>query len=87
MRQSALAAEVVVWSGLVAATVASWWIASTLGAGYRLVFPAVIAVAFVKMWLVGRYFMELREAPALLRRLFDCWIVIFGLATVLLAAL
>jgi hypothetical protein len=34
----------------------------------------VLLIAFAKVDLVGRYFMELRAAPLLLRFVFDAWV-------------
>jgi hypothetical protein len=34
----------------------------------------VLLIAFVKVDLVGRYFMELRSAPGQLRLVFDTWV-------------
>jgi hypothetical protein len=39
---------------------------------------ALIAVAFVKVRLVGLYFMELRAAPLALRVVFEGWVVATG---------
>jgi tellurite resistance protein TehA-like permease len=39
---------------------------------------AVIAVAFVKVRLVGLDFMELRESPAALRLAFELWLTAVG---------
>jgi hypothetical protein len=63
------------WLALVAATSASAW----LGDGHgppEVAAVAVIAVAFFKVRLVGRYFMELRGAPLALRLVFDGWVVV-----------
>ena len=35
----------------------------------------VAAVGFTKAWLVGEWFMELREAPPVLRAAFAAWVV------------
>lgn len=59
-----------VWAVLVAATLASW----SLGGGNAV----VVAVAFVKVRLVGLYFMELRTAPLPLRGLFEGWVLVTG---------
>lgn len=63
------------WVVLVAATLVSWW----LGDGHGDPRPAsvgVIAVAFLKVYVVGRYFMELRAAPPQLHLAFAAWCVI-----------
>jgi len=74
----------VVWLVLIAATIASW----LLGIGHGL--PAtyagvcIILIAFVKVRFVGRYFMELRDAPAALLGVFEGWV---ALVTVVLIGL
>jgi hypothetical protein len=75
-----------VWAGLLLATAVSVAVHEGLGGG-ALAVLLVIAAAFVKVWLVGRYFMELRHAPPLLRRAFDAYAVVVPvvLAAVLLA--
>lgn len=73
-----------VWALLVAATLLSVGVHVLVGGVAALV--VLLAVTFTKVWLVARYFMELRDAPALLRRLVDgyCVVVPVGLAVVLL---
>ncbi|MET8431160.1 cytochrome C oxidase subunit IV family protein [Nocardia sp. NPDC004860] len=39
----------------------------------------VMTLAGTKIHFVGRYFMELRDAPAVLRLAFDGWIVIVSM--------
>ncbi|WP_433518224.1 cytochrome C oxidase subunit IV family protein [Nonomuraea sp. CA-143628] len=65
----------VVWLVLMAATVVSWYLGDGHGTR-RLATVVVLAVAFVKVYLVGRYFMELREAPRVLRLLFGAWTLV-----------
>lgn len=66
----------IVWGLLVGATAASWFIGADHGLGAGDVAAlGVIAVAFVKLWLVGMHFMELRDAPRGLRRAFDAYAV------------
>jgi heme/copper-type cytochrome/quinol oxidase subunit 4 len=66
-----------VWLALIAATCLSFW----LGGGHRApvretaVSVAVLAVAFVKVRLVGLYFMELKNAPVVLRAIFESYVV------------
>jgi len=70
-----------VWSGLIAATLMSWF----LGAGHRLGAAAgvmILLIAFVKVRFVGRYFMELRHAPLGLVAAFDAWIVVVAAALI-----
>jgi hypothetical protein len=72
---------VAVWVALVAATAATGFSGADHGLGAGDVAAlGVIAVAFVKVWLVGRHFMELRTAPPLLRGLFDGYVVVVATA-------
>jgi len=71
----------VVWLVLVSATAFSW----TLGAGHglgpdaqQLAGIAILAIAFVKIRFIGLYFMELREAPILLRGIFEVYCAAVG---------
>jgi hypothetical protein len=66
-----------VWLVLIGATLA----ASVLGSdhattGHRGVSTLILGVAFVKVRLVGIYFMELRRAPAALRLVFEGYCVV-----------
>jgi heme/copper-type cytochrome/quinol oxidase subunit 4 len=72
-----------VWAFLVLATVASWLLGEDkLIHTQDVVACGVIAIAFIKVRLVGIYFMELREAPVLLRAAFEAYVAVA--ATVLL---
>jgi Prokaryotic Cytochrome C oxidase subunit IV len=62
------AALTAVWALLVAATLTTWSVGG--------VSVAVLVIAFVKVRLVGLYFMELRSAPIPLRLLFEGWVVV-----------
>ena len=66
------------WSLLIAVTITSWVLGSDHGpdGGQRdLVAGVILALTFTKIDLVGRYFMELRDAPPALRRAFDAWAI------------
>ena len=71
-----------VWLVLVLATLTSW----LLGVGNQLptTYAAigVIIIAFAKVHFVGRYFMELRDAPAPLRAVFDGWTLIVAVVLI-----
>lgn len=67
--------EVLVWLVLVASTCVSWWLGDGHGARETAAI-GVIAVAFFKVYLVGRYFMEIRGAPPVLRVAFAGWIAV-----------
>ncbi|WP_047225253.1 cytochrome C oxidase subunit IV family protein [Protofrankia coriariae] len=66
---------VVSWLALMGATVLSWYLGEGHGAREAAT-VGVIVVAFFKVYLVGRYFMELREAPQILHLLFAGWAVV-----------
>lgn len=70
-----------VWGLLMLATAASW----VLGRDHQLVVEdqrvatvAVLAIAFVKVRLVGTHFMELGHAPRRLQLVFDAWVLVTG---------
>jgi hypothetical protein len=71
-----------VWLGLVLATFASW----TLGVGHDLgakyAGVVILVIAFVKVRFIGRYFMELRDAPVPLLTLFEAWVVVVAAMTI-----
>ena len=76
-----------IWLVLVTATTLSWW----LGDGHgprRIATVGVILVAMLKVFLVGQYFMELRDAPWLLRGIFEafCVVLLMLLSTTYLLA-
>lgn len=71
------------WLVLVAATIVSWAVGAEHGAG-SLVAVVVLAIAAIKVRLVGLDFMELRRAPVPLRVMFESyclvmWAVLSGL--------
>lgn len=60
------------WAGLTAATLLSFWLGTDHGvSSAALRNAALLLVAFMKVHFIGRYFMDLKTAPAWLRRLFD----------------
>jgi hypothetical protein len=65
----------VAWFVLILATLTSWRLGTDHGLGsdedHELASVAIFLVAFVKVRLVGLYFMELREAPLPLRGIFE----------------
>jgi hypothetical protein len=70
-----------VWGGLVVATVASWLLGDDHGvASGDVAVVAVLVITFTKIWLVGLHFMELRHAPAVLRRAFEGYVVVVPVA-------
>lgn len=76
----------IAWIILVAATGIGWWLghASQSDAqGVKLATAGVIIVAFVKVWIVGFQFMELKHAPRWLRHTYDAWVVVICLTLLL----
>lgn len=70
---------------LVAATGIAWWLGQADRVSEQagaLATAGVIVVAFIKVWIVGFQFMELRHAPRWLRHAFDTWIVVVCVALV-----
>lgn len=76
-----------------AVTAVSWWLGTDHGMtptapeseqNWNQVTVFVLALAFVKAWLVIRWFMDIRHAPPLLRYGLDAWVVV---ACVLLVGL
>ncbi len=68
----------VAWLVLMVATGLGWWLGQagqTSAQGQALTTAGVIVVAFIKVWIVGFQFMELRHAPRWLRHAFDAWII------------
>ena len=77
-----------VWLLLVLATALSLRLGSDATVGpdvsTRLFAGVLLLVAFVKVRLIGHYFMELREAPSALRLAFDGWVIAVCGALILL---
>ncbi|MDO0929012.1 cytochrome C oxidase subunit IV family protein [Streptomyces sp. TG1A-8] len=64
--------EFLAWLVLILATGTSWWLGHDGGAdGHRPLMTLIMVVAFTKAWMVGNYFMQLREAPGPLRWTFS----------------
>lgn len=77
----------VVFAGLVIATCAAWWLGSEssfTGGGLRVAATLTIVIGFAKVYFIGREFMELRCAPAVLRTAFNLWVGIVAVAAVTL---
>ena len=72
-------ASTVAWVILVVATAVGWWLGQT-PQGMAFATAGVIIVAFIKVWIVGFQFMELRHAPRWLRHGFDAWIIAVSVA-------
>jgi hypothetical protein len=75
-----------VWVTLLVATCVTWWLGTGhVDGGTRWEVLLLIAIAVVKISLIGHEFMELRGAPKLLRALFSAWTAALGIAAALLA--
>ena len=75
-----------VWVILAALTLAYLWIDQSVDGALQssaVVTSSVIVIALVKVRIIFREFMEVRDAPVLLCRLTDAWVVL--IAAVLLA--
>ncbi len=73
----------VVWMMLASLTLVYLWIDHTANGSLRssaLITSSVIIIALVKVRIIFREFMEVRNAPVLLCRLTDGWVVIIGAA-------
>ncbi len=65
-----------VWLLLIGLTLLSWWLGTNHGLGadrHTAAAIVVMVVAFAKVRLVGRYFMELRDAPRPLLLVFELY--------------
>jgi Prokaryotic Cytochrome C oxidase subunit IV len=71
----------VVWVVLASLTLSYLWIDHSVGGTLRasaVVTSGVIVIATVKVRIIFREFMEVRQAPALLCRLTDAWVVLIA---------
>ena len=71
--------KVIVWLLLMIATLVSWKLGTDHGLYVderRIAAFGVMGIAFIKVHFVGADFMEVREAPLLLRLWFAAWVVI-----------
>jgi Prokaryotic Cytochrome C oxidase subunit IV len=73
----------VVWLVLTLATVLSWALGHNHG-GHTLTALAIIVIAIVKVRFVGLYFMELRDAPIVLRGIVEAYCAVVGLTLAVL---
>jgi hypothetical protein len=71
------------WALLVGATVAAWQLSDHGVANARTVAVLLLAIAFVKVQLVGTWFMEIRDSPIALVAIFHLWL--FGVGTTVMA--
>ncbi|MEB4207939.1 cytochrome C oxidase subunit IV family protein [Mycobacterium sp. 94-17] len=70
-----------VWAILAAMTLGYLWIDHSVDGALRssaVVTSSVVVIALVKVRIIFREFMEVRDAPVLLCRLTDGWVVLIG---------
>jgi hypothetical protein len=73
----------VVWLILASLTLTYLWIDQSANGSLRsseIVTSSVIVIALIKVRIIFREFMELRQAPVLLCRLTDAWVVLIAVA-------
>ena len=73
----------VVWLVLASLTLSYLWIDHSVGGTLRasaVVTSAVIVIAVIKVRIIFREFMEVTQAPALLCRLTDAWVVLIAVS-------
>jgi len=74
------------WFALVAVTLLAWWIGTRRGEAPLVPSAAlslsVLAISGVKVRVILREFMEVRRAPALLRRVTDAWLGLLFVAMI-----
>jgi len=74
----------IAWIVLAAITLLAWWIGARHGPGPLRPDAAValsaIAITIVKVRVIMREFMDVRSAPAWLKRITDAWLLSFAVA-------
>lgn len=73
----------VVWLILASFTLAYLWIDHSVSGSLKpsaIVTSSVIVIAVIKVRIIFREFMEVRQAPVLLCRLTDAWVVLIAVA-------
>ena len=73
-----------IWLVLVTASLLSWESMAIAGGDARLGRAAILLITFLKVRLVGLEFMELRQAPRVLRAAFEAWVVLIWGALLIL---
>jgi len=71
-------ATTLAWLILVGTTALGWWLgymSHNAQDGILFTTVGILVSAFVKVWIVGFQFMELKQAPRWLRHSFDAWII------------
>ena len=73
----------IVWLILASLTLSYLWIDHSAAGSLRpsaLITSGVIVIALIKVRIIFREFMEVRQAPVLLCRLTDAWVVLMAAA-------
>ena len=73
----------VVWVVLASLTLSYLWIDHSVGGGLKasaVVTSGVVVIAVIKVRIIFREFMEVRQAPALLCRLTDAWVILIAVS-------
>ena len=70
----------VVWLVLATLTLSYLWVDHSVERSSAVVTSSVIVIALIKVRIIFREFMEVRRAPAVLRRLTDAWIVLIAVS-------
>jgi hypothetical protein len=73
----------VVWLVLASLTLSYLWLDHSIGGTLRasaVVTSAVVVIAVIKVRIIFREFMEVRQAPALLCRVTDAWVVLIAVS-------
>lgn len=71
------------WLVLMLLTAVSWWLGADhemAGLGKHFAMVTILVVTFVKIYVVGHAFMELREAAPWLQNLFRAWCLVLCIA-------
>ena len=73
----------VVWVVLASLTLSYLWIDRQVGGTLRasaVITSGVVVIAVIKVRIIFREFMEVRQAPALLYRLTDAWVILIAMS-------
>ena len=85
--RSMIRAATLTWILLLAGTLLAWALGLSAQRGHgigNMAKSGVILTAFLKVWLVGFQFMELRSAPRVLRFAFDAWVLCICIALIVI---
>ena len=77
----------VAWLILMVATGIGWWLGQTNQSeteGVKLATAGVIIVSFIKVWVVGFQFMELKHAPWWLKHIYNAWVLIISFTLIII---